>query len=509
MPTGSPRCGEWGIALKRNELSPRNAIAPRRPGIRSRIMLYLVLFVAFVIALLWLFQIVWLDDFYRYSKTRQIRSAAETVAGNLEDENIALLRDMLSAQNDVCILVLDESHKTVLSSEDTRFCLIHRLSARDLSWWCDKVPEDGSTLVELFNIQPFQEPSRDWRFKGLRPRYMEDHYQSLLCARRVVLPDGQPGYLLLNSMITPVDATVDTLRSQLMLITAAALLGALLLAAVISRNVSRPIIETNRAARALSHGEYAAPAHGNTYREISELNATLLRAAYYLSQVERLQHELIANISHDLRTPLTMIGGYAEAMRDIPGENTPENMQIIIDETARLSSLVGEVLDFSRLQAGTLPMNRAAFPLTSSVSAMVERIGKLVAKDGYTVHFAPEKVLSAVADEARIGQVVYNLIGNALTYTGEDRQVYITQEVRGNLVRITVTDTGRGIPPEELPLIWNRYYRARESHKRAIIGSGLGLSIVQGILEQHGAPYGVDSQEGRGSSFWFELLLAE
>ena len=509
MPTGSPHCGEWDIALKRNKLSPRGAGVPRRPGIRSRIMLYLVLFVAFVIALLWLFQIVWLDDFYRYSRTRQIRGAAEAVAGNLEDENITLLMDMLSAQNDVCILVLDENHKPVLSSEDTRFCLIHRLSARDLSWWCDKVPEDGSTLVELFNIQPFQEPSRDWRFKGLRPRYMEDHYQSLLCACRVVLPDGQPGYLLLNSMITPVDATVDTLRSQLMLITAAALLGALMLAAVISRNVSRPIIETNRAARALSHGEFTAPAHGNTYREIAELNATLRRAADDLSQVERLQHELIANISHDLRTPLTMIGGYAEAMRDIPGENTPDNMQIIIDETARLSSLVGEVLDFSRLQAGTLPMNRTAFPLTSSVSAMVERIGKLVAKDGYTVHFAPDQELSAVADEARIGQVVYNLIGNALTYTGGDKQVYVTQEMRKNRVRITVTDTGRGISPEELPLIWNRYYRARESHKRAIIGSGLGLSIVQGILEQHGAPYGVDSQEGKGSSFWFELPLAE
>ena len=98
-------------------------------------MLYLVLFVAFVIALLWLFQIVWLDDFYRYSRTRQIRGAAEAVASNLEDENITLLMDMLSAQNDVCILVLDEAHKPVLSSEDTRFCLIHRLSARDLSWW--------------------------------------------------------------------------------------------------------------------------------------------------------------------------------------------------------------------------------------------------------------------------------------------------------------------------------------------------------------------------------------
>ena len=469
-------------------------------------MLYLVLFVAFVIALLWLFQIVWLDDFYRYSKTRQIRSAAETVAGNLEDENIALLMDMLSAQNDVCILVLDESHKTVLSSEDTRFCLIHRLSARDLSWWCDKVPEDGSTLVELFNIQPFQQPTRDWRFKGLRPPYTGDHYQSLLCARRVTLPGGQQGYLLLNSMITPIDATVATLRSQLVLITVAALLGALLLAALISRNVSRPIIETNRAARSLSHGQYTAPDHGDTYQEIAELNTTLRRAADDLGQVERLQHELIANISHDLRTPLTMIGGYAEAMRDIPSENTPENMQIIIDETARLSTLVNEILDFSRLQTGALAMNPQPMSLTDTVRAIVTRVGKLTEKDGYVIRFAPEDNLTVVADETRIGQVVYNLLGNALTYTGKDKTVTLTQTLREGRVRLSVSDTGKGIAPEELPLIWNRYYRTQESHKRAVIGSGLGLSIVRNILEQHGAPYGVDSGDS-GTTFWFELPL--
>ena len=202
-----------------------------------------------------------------------------------------------------------------------------------------------------------------------------------------------------------------------------------------------------------------------------------------------------------------MIGGYAEAMRDIPSENTPENMQIIMDETARLSTLVNEILDFSRLQTGTLAMNPQPMSLTDTVRAIVTRVGKLTEKDGYVIRFAPEENLTVVADETRIGQVVYNLLGNALTYTGKDKTVTLTQTLREGRVRLSVSDTGKGIAPEELPLIWNRYYRTQESHKRAVIGSGLGLSIVRNILEQHGAPYGVDSGDG-GTTFWFELPLA-
>lgn len=472
-------------------------------------MLYLVLFVAFVISIMWLFQIVWLDDFYRYYKTNQVKSAATALLDNLNNEEVEVLADQLASQNDVCILLLDTRHRPVLSSEDTQFCLIHRMNVRDLGWWCERIPEDGSVMVEQFNVQPFKNDRyNDRRFVGAVPPISETEHQSLLYARRITLPTGEDGYMLLNTMITPLDATVTTLRSQLLLITTVVLLGALLLAAVISRNVSRPIIETNEAARQLSHGRFQQPKHGGNYREMAELNATLARAADDLNQVERLQHELIANISHDLRTPLTMIGGYAEAMRDIPGENTPENMQIIIDETARLSTLVGEVMDFSRLQSGALPMNMAALDLTSAVQEIISRVGKLVEANGYAIHFDPESSLTVTADEKRIGQVVYNLLGNALTYTGESKQVYVTQELRGDRVRIAIRDTGKGIPESELPLIWNRYYRTKETHKRAIIGSGLGLSIVRSILEQHQAPYGVDSTEGEGTTFWFELPVA-
>ena len=357
----------------------KNPKEKKHPRIRRRVFAYLAAFVAFVLALLWLMQIVWLDDFYRWDKTRQITQAADAVESNIGNAQLSALMDRLAQQNDVCILLLDSDKHVFLSSDDIHYCLIHRMSSRDLSFWCSMIPENGDTLTELFNIAPFGgDQYNSHQFRGNVPKMEDDKKQSLLCARRVTLPDGTGGYLLLNSIITPLDSTVATLRTLLMLITIIVLLGATLLAMLISRKVTRSIVETSEAAHSLSRGQYEIPPHGCEYREMAELNGTLVYAAKELSQVENLQHELIANISHDLRTPLTMIGGYVEMMRDIPGEATPENMQVIIDETQRLTSLVNELLDFSRLQTGALALNPAPYPFTASVQAITDRVSHMV-----------------------------------------------------------------------------------------------------------------------------------
>lgn len=488
-----------------------------RRGIRHRVMVYLMAFVALLIALLWLFQIVWLDDFYRWNKTRQIHQAADAVAANIDNEELESLVNHLANRNDVCIMLLDEYGKTILTSEDIRNCLLHRMSKVDLTFWCSMSPADGSTLTEQFNVAPVIDlPANLHSFRGRVPALETEQRQALLCVRKLTQADGSTAYLLLNTIITPVDATVETLRMQLTVITVLVLTGAMVIAWMISRRLSRPIIETNEAARSLARGQYTPPAHGSEYREVAELNNTLTLAAHELSQVEHFQHELIANISHDLRTPLTMIGGYAEVMRDIPGEASPENLQIIIDETNRLTSLVSELLDFSRLQTGSTQLEMTDFDLTDAVETIVQRVARMTEKDGYHLVFTPDRHVFIHADEKRIGQVVYNLIGNALTYTGEDKTVTLTQTVADGRVRISVHDSGKGIPADELPLIWNRYYRAKESHRRAVIGSGLGLSIVQSILEKHGANYGVDSvadgtavsaETEKGTTFWFEFAV--
>ena len=487
-------------------MSKSKIFAKPRRSIQRQVMLYLVLFVVLVIGLLWLFQIVLLDDFYRYFKTQMVNSAGDTLAQNMDNPDLDALAKQISNQNSICVLILDENRQALISCEASISCVLHKANPQTLDFFCQQADEENAPRLRLFTLEhPRNDRYTIERFLGRVPPKEIGAQTSLLYTRKITLADGSTRYLLLNAVITPLDATVSTLRSQLLLITTIVLLLALLLAAIISRYVSRPIIETNQAAKALARGHFEKPRNGDHYREISELNDTLVKAAEELSQVEHLQQELIANISHDLRTPLTMIGGYAEVMRDIPGENSPENMQIIIDETSRLSSLVTELLDFSKLQAGTLKMEFTVFSLTQAISAILTRYNKLKEQEGYQILFDPQEDCSVYADEGRIGQVVYNLINNALTYTGPDKTVTVTQTLEGNQVRIAVHDSGKGIPAEELPLIWNRYYRAKENHKRAIQGSGLGLSIVRSILEAHNAPHDVESQEGQGTTFWFML----
>ena len=298
---------------------------------------------------------------------------------------------------------------------------------------------------------------------------------------------------------------LNAVRTQFYLTVAVILLATALVGFTMAKGVSEPIIETNKAAKDLSRSRYTRPPHSGGYREIAELNDTLVRAAEDLGKVEDLQRELIANISHDLRTPLTMIIGYAEAMRDIPEEVTPENMQIIIDETNRLNSMVNEVLDFSRLRTGSLELEEKPFNLTAQIREICSRVSKMAAVEGYTVLFDPAEDRTVTGDSGRISQVLYNLIGNALTYTGEDKTVRVTQRDAGSRVRVEISDSGEGIPADELPYIFDRYYRSRENHRRAVIGSGLGLNICRSILEKHGAGYGVRSEEGQGTTFWFEL----
>ena len=182
-----------------------------------------------------------------------------------------------------------------------------------------------------------------------------------------------------------------------------------------------------------------------------------------------------------------MITGYGEVMRDLPGENTPENIQIIIDEASRLSTLVNDLLDLSKLQSGALQAEKKEFCLTDSIREIFSRYSKLVEQDGYNIIFEAKENVYINADELRISQVVYNLVNNAVNHVGEDKTVIVTQSVSRGKVLI------------------ERYYKVDKEHRRGVIGSGLGLSIVKSILDTHNARYGVRSTPGKGSTFWFEI----
>jgi signal transduction histidine kinase len=189
----------------------------------------------------------------------------------------------------------------------------------------------------------------------------------------------------------------------------------------------------------------------------------------------------------------------------LPGENTPENVQVIIDEANRLTSLVNDMLDLSKLKSGAMELEKIHYSLTDSIYEIFKRYGKLREQDGYDIQFIADKNVYIYADEIKMGQVIYNFINNAINHCGDDKKVIVTQKVSGGKVRIEVTDHGEGISEDKLQYIWDRYYKVDKVHKRGVIGTGLGLSIVKRILDLHNARYGVKSKVGSGSTFWFEL----
>ena len=489
----------------------RRACVPmNRLGIRSRVFVYFLLFTAALLVLLWVFQIALLSDFYSMQKTGILTSTMDTLSGNIDNADLQLLADRISETNDVCVLIVNEHGEKLISAEATRDCVIHHMSPMDLSRYMQLSNTQSGTLYRTFNLGGFGKSTYDEnRFSGPVPPADDGRSRSMVAIRAVQTGDGETRYVFLNAQITPVDATVQTLRSQYVFIAVLMVLLSFLLSLVLSRRIAKPIIHTSDAARGLPEGKFEPKPSNVSYREISQLNATLVQAARDLRRVEEMQRELIANISHDLRTPLTLIEGYAEAMRDLPGENTPENMQVIIEEAKRLTSLVNAVLDYSASRNGSGAVDPKPYNLTGSIVQILKRYRKLTELDGYHIHFHSVQSVTVRADEMKIGQVIYNLVNNALTYTGADQTVTVVQTVINTRVRVEVKDSGEGIDAEELPFIWSRYYRGHKPHKRPTVGTGLGLSIVKGILDSHRVPYGVESAPEAGTTFWFELPVVK
>lgn len=475
-------------------------------SIKWKLFIYLSVFTGAILILLWLFQVVFLDSFYKTIKTHSIKSAAEVIENNIDNINLDTLVTRVAQSSDVCILVTDENGKAYQTADMIPDCIIHHLPASELYNFIEKVKANNGSYIESFDRASFKNDKfKENGFKGKIPHSDNGMMESIVYIKAVKQANAPALYIFINANISPVNATVQTIRIQLVFVTAIMLIFALLLALLISKRVSAPIIEINNSAKELAKGNYDVEFNDKGYKEISELGSTLNYAASELSKTENLRRELIANISHDLRTPLTMITGYSEVMRDIPGENTPENVQIIIDEAKRLTTLVNDVLDISKLQSGTQTLNITKYSITESIKNILKRYSKLTEQKGYKIQFIYDCNANIIADELKMSQVIYNLINNAITYTGEDKSIIIRQSVYDGSVKIEVTDTGEGIPEDKLSDIWDRYYKVDKKHKRAQIGTGLGLSIVKSVLEMHHARYGVESTIGRGSTFWFEL----
>lgn len=504
-------------------------IKARKPvSIKWKLFGGLIFFIAIVILVLWLLQVFFLERFYMYIKSNAVKEAASKINEIINEENFSSQIQSIAKENDFCVAVYQTKETEIgnlqdvlASNQDDFRCRIGdiRKDTKVIAALQQEVVENGgiasklmeesdansSLLKSTLGKNPFdQRVNLDPMMQMQKKVFYNMTYISVVQSDHDTLKT-----IIIDAQLTPVNATIDTIKAQFVIITIILVLVAFGLAFYLSRKIATPIIQINESAKQLAKGEYHVEFKGRGYLEAKELNDTLYHASIELSKVENLRKELIANMSHDLRTPLTMIAGYGEVMRDIPGENTPENVQIIIDETTRLTTLVNDMLDLSKLQSGVMELNTSTFNITREIKNIIARYDKLLSNQEIKIDFIYEEEVMVNGDCVKLDQVIYNLINNAINYCGEDHLVIVKQMIHDDRACFQFIDHGEGMDQDQLPYIWDRYYKVDKTHVRSKVGSGLGLSIVKAILELHQAEFGVRSKVNEGTDFWFILPIDE
>lgn len=461
-------------------------------SIKIRVWARFEIVVIAMLAFTYVFLVGLFPNFYEWMKTYEIKEALVEIRTNWSEENLINIINDQAAKKKMYIEIY---MPTVGSSY-----IANRLG--------------GSSSLAIIANPVFRQEISDSE-KGIVYKRFRDEREnnSVLMMGSFIGQDktNPEAYVFICNYLEPIGSTVSIFVRQFFFVAIIMIILTVFMSALFSVKISEPIIRITKAAQELPKGKFSYNTTEHDYGEIAELAGTLTSASKEIAKADDLRRELMANISHDLRTPLTMIKAYAEMIRDLSGDNPEKrerHLKVIIDETDRLSSLVTDVLDLSKLQSGVTEINREAFDFSEELSKVISRFDIMKENDGVIIQLEAEDNIVISADITKLEQVVYNLINNAVTYTGSDNTVIVRlHRKEGGIIRFEVEDHGDGISPENLPYIWDRYYRVSErnqTHKRAKMGSGIGLSIVKSVLEHHNFKYGADSELGKGSVFWFE-----
>ncbi len=453
--------------------------------------------VVFILVLLWIFQYFFLPRYYRAAKIRDVIAAGDDLILGWTSGKADEKARSLAFEHNMFMLVTDDEGNTLVDANNMG----------DFSFFSqDKEDNFGKTLYQFRQKLP---DSKNGYITKIITREELGHEEIFYCTS--FSAEGKTMYLYLEAPIEAIDSTVSIIREQLMYISVILFELAFIATVLISRRISYPIEDLTETAKKFGEGDFEVEFKAEGYREIEELATVLDDARDEIRKVTDLKKDLIANVSHDLRTPLTMVKAYAEMIRDLSGdvpEKREKHCQIIIDEADRLSGLVNSILELSKLESAGTELKLETYSINNQINEVMTRYTLMIEQKGYDIVYIPDEERKVIADREKLAQVIYNFINNAINYTGEHKVIRIRQINKPGVVRIEVIDNGLGIPKDKLSEVFDRYYRGGKV-KRETVGTGLGLSICQEILKKHEFAFGVMSEEGHGSTFWFEAVSTE
>ncbi len=453
----------------------------KRNSLKNKILKYLLIFTFVILGGIWFLQILSLDIYYELSKKSEIKNIASKVKMAYAANDYSNILDNLAYREDVCIEIIEDKNISYFTDSVSRGCLI------------------GSNELNSYKLSFMSSGNNSVTYRVINPRFKN---KALIYGLKI----DENTYAFISTSLEPISSTVSLLKRQLILTIGIVLLVAFLIAYTISKKISRPIEKITNISKKMSSGNYDVKFDtGTDINEIKELEITLNKMSEELSKTENLRREFLANVSHDLKTPLTLIKANAEMVRDLNYNNKEKrekSLNTVTSEVDRLNLLVEDILDLSKMQSNADDLDLEEFNISEVIRTIVERFNVLCERDGYSIE-CDLFDFNITADKKKIEQVIYNLITNAMNYTGDDRKVFIKMKNDDKKVKIEIIDTGAGINEEDLEHIWDKYYKADKKYKRVTYGTGLGLSIVKNILNLHNFEYGVESEKSKGTIFYF------
>lgn len=441
-------------------------------GIRKKLFISYLIIGLIILSMFWLTQVVFINKIYSYYKINQLKNYSEKIVEAINNNDEMLISELIDKSN-AQVVAITENNIIIAGN--------NRGYGRGLG-----IPEVLLHPTSTVKVVKYEHP------------FLHIEYLSIV---RPFLYSGKPATLIMSIPIAAINDSVNLFKQVFWRIFVVTIAAILFVSIYMSKKFTRPIQILKNAAHQIASGNLDVKINYQEEDELGDLAKSMNTMVKQLSITDKFRKDLIANISHDLKTPLGLIRGYSEMLLDYYGDDKEKRekyLNTVIKETERMSKLVDDVLQLSKLQSGMVEIKEEPIDLEKLIFETLDIFEIQILEKNIEVKLNNLK-LKVIADREMIKRAIINIISNAMASMENGGILTITAEPQDKEILIKVSDTGCGIPQKDLEHIFDRYYKGNKS------GTGLGLAIVKEILTLHGSKYGIESQEGVGTTFYFTL----
>ncbi len=505
---------------RQNQKNLYKAVRARLFGeysLTAQFTLVVIALVAGTVFLCWILNTLFLGRFYVWNKAKILSDCYRTVdvaamSGDLDSESFDIEFERLCVNGNLTMMIINADHTIVRSSVNDNKTMLKRFL---------------EVILDTFNSAAYVVKSGDgYVIEKQKDRRMDSDYLIMWGT----LSDGK--LIMARCALESIQESSSVTNRFLFIIGSIAILMGALLAGVVTRRITNPILELTDLSKRMSELDFEAKykarkrkneidylgAHMNalsakleqTISELKSANNELMLDNERKTQIDEMRKEFLSNVSHELKTPLALIQGYAEGLLECINDDAESRefyCEVIMDEADKMNQMVKKLLTLNHLEFGGDVVQMERFDVTELIEGVVSASSILIQQNGITVRFEHSQPVYVWADEFKVEEVITNFLSNAIHYALYEKRIDIFYTLKEDCVRVSVYNTGDPIPEEDLEKVWIKFYKVDKARTREYGGSGIGLSIVRAIMDSMHRQCGVLNRDG-GVEFWIELERA-